>query len=47
MALSDIMMKDRLIEEEHQVDGTRLFNFYLYIYLYIDVSTFLPYLCHK
>ena len=28
MALPDIMMKDGLIVEEHQVDGTRLFNFY-------------------
>ena len=33
------MMKDGLIVEEHQVDGTRLLIFiYIYcIYLYIDV----------
>ena len=26
------MMKDELIVGEHQVDGTRLFNLYLYVY---------------
>ena len=37
------MMKDKLIVGEHRVNGTRL----LFIYLYIDVYIFLPYLRHK
>ena len=39
------IMKDELIVEEHQVDGTRIL-IYIYIYLYIDV-VFLPYIRHK
>ena len=31
------MMKDELIVGEHQVDGTRLLIYKIYIYLYIDV----------
>ena len=40
------MMDDGLIVEEHQVDGTRLLIYILYIFIHRCIN-FLPYLYHK
>ena len=33
-------MMDKLIVVEHQVDGTRLFIFILYLYIHVDIYYF-------